>query len=157
MKVLLWLCVVSAALITTNEEVREVEYIDDEGRAGILKGTFIDKEVQVMEFVTETETGRYLETYTYEARLLKHVVVEETTYNRPKFWNEALARANGDNEWFDPEKSVTTLLTYYYEDGELQFWENEKGQKSYPVNRRLRKKGEKYLDKAKDYLAALNS
>jgi hypothetical protein len=137
------------------QEERSVPFIDEDGRAGTIKGQFEDNAVKKLWFVSETETGNYEEYYSFQEGL-SSVVVKETTFNRPKFWNESLARANDDTEWFDPSKSRTTSITHFFSNGKYEFSENENGERSYPVNKRLRKAGEIFLKKADDYLHALS-
>ncbi|MEJ2003530.1 MAG: hypothetical protein P8X57_00860 [Cyclobacteriaceae bacterium] len=138
-----------------DPEERKTDYIDSEGRSGVLSGKFDDQRVLMLSFTSETETGIYKEEFTYNENQIAAVSVKETMFNRPKFWNEALARANNDNEWFDPDKSKRTVRIYYYTAGTFDYWEDESGNRNYPVNKKLRKEGERFMKKANDYLAAL--
>jgi len=147
--------IVSSFIPANRQEQREIAFIDNEGRSGMLSGTFAGEKVEILRFLSETETGSYEEVYSFAQNELNTVKVEEVVFNRPKFWTEALARANDDDEWYDPSKSKTVQLTYHFSEGAVKYWEDSEGTRSYPVNRRLRKAGEIYLDKAEDYLLAL--
>ncbi len=150
-------CAVSlmSFIIDSSQEERSVEFIDKDGRAGTIRGLFVNDDVRKLSFISETEIGSYEENYLYDEGLVS-VVVKETTFNRPKFWNESVARANNDDEWFDPSKSTTSTMTHYFSQGKFEYTEDEAGARSYPVNKRLRKAGEIYLTKADEYLQALN-
>ena len=138
-----------------QSEVKSAAFIDSEGRSGTVTGTFSNENIVRLEFISETETGSYQEYYTFLDEELKEVAVVEISFNRPKFWNEKVAKSNGDSEWYDPEKNSQTKRVYYFDKGEYSHWTDSDGSSGYPVNRKLRNEGEAFQDKASEFIKLL--
>jgi hypothetical protein len=73
------------------------------------------------------ESGKSTIEYYFKAGMLIFVIDRGYTYNRPYYWNEELAKENGDYETFDPEKTIITEDRYYFENELLFLWLNNVG------------------------------
>ena len=114
---------------------KNVEYIDEDGNKGMLRGYQGNEGIERITFTTQTEIGETVETYYLVGSQITEVVVKKTEYNRPKFWNEQVAKANGDNEWFDIDKSITTNTVYQFKDGNLASWLDDEGQVKFAITK----------------------
>ena len=119
---------------------RDVEFIDDDGNKGMLTGHRNNEGMERLTFTINTEIGESVETYYMMGNEISEVVVKNTEYNRPKFWNEQVAKANGDNEWFDMRKSVTTNTVYQFKDGNLASWLDNEGQVKFAITKSAARK-----------------
>jgi hypothetical protein len=136
----------SSMISNVSKISNEIRYIDNDGRAGMLSSSIENNGVRKLTFVTQTEIGESTETYFLTNDEITEVIVNETEYNRPKFWNEQVAKSNGDDEWFDPEKSVSTQITYLFKDGDLASWSDQEGNTTFAITKAADKK-EKHLKK----------
>ncbi|MCA6078723.1 hypothetical protein [Fulvivirga sedimenti] len=140
--------------LDSNEEtsdIRTADYIDKEGRSGTVTGAYSSAEIENINFASETEIGSYSESFIYADGMLERVEITEVQFNRPKFWSQSVAKSNGDNEWYDPDKSVTAVTTYYFKGGVLEYWENSDGSEGHPINKQLKKIGPDLMDRAELY------
>ena len=89
---------------------KNIEFIDDDGNKGVLAGYNGSEGIERISFTIQTEIGESVETYFMFGNEITEIVVDRIEYNRPKFWNEQVAKSNGDDQWFDMKKSVSTQV-----------------------------------------------
>ena len=70
------------------------------------------------------ETGRLVADYYFHKGDLMFVFDQDYRYNRPFTWTKEVALANGDKEWYDPDKTSLQEDRYYYKKGKLIRWLN---------------------------------
>ena len=138
-----------------TSDIRKADFIDKEGRGGEVTGVYSSTEIENITFSSETEIGSYSEYFIYTNGELLQVEITEVQFNRPKFWSQAVAKSNGDNEWYDPEKSVSSVTTYYFKSGSLEYWKNADGSEGYPISKQLKKIGPDLLSRAEAYRQVL--
>ena len=81
-----------------------------------------DSDLKLIQIVWLGETGKNMMDYYFDKGQLIFAFEQYIQYNRPIFWNEEVARENGDNEVFDPEKSTVEENRYYFHNQKLFLW-----------------------------------
>lgn len=86
-----------------------------------------DGDLQLIEVVWFGETGRKQIEYYFKDGELLFAFGQTFAYNRPIYWDEETAKEDGDNEVFDPEKTIVKEDRYYFNNEKLFLWlDNDK-------------------------------
>ena len=99
-----------------------VEVWDESSEGGEAIGYFHQARVQMIEVVLFGETRKYSSEYYFKNDSLYFVFTQDFIYNRPFYWDEKYAIESGDNEAYDPEKTITKENRYYFHNDRLFKW-----------------------------------
>lgn len=104
-------------------------HIWDESTEGGQATAYYDHGVlQLIEVVWLGETGKHQMEYYFKDEQLIFAFDQDFAYNRPIYWDEETATANGDNEVFDPKKTTVQEDRYYFNNEKLFLWLDHDGQ-----------------------------
>lgn len=111
--------------IRTNLDSYHTKMIDiwDESTEGGKATAYYDnEEIKLIEVIWYGETGKYsIEYYFYNEKLI-FAFDQDFRYNRSIWWSEEDAKELGDNEIFDPKKTIITEGRYYFKNDQLFLW-----------------------------------
>lgn len=99
-----------------------IQIWDESTEGGEAIGFYDKEEVKLVEVVLLGETGKHKIEYYFHNGKLIFVFNQKFVYNRPIYWDEQTAKANGDDEFFDPNKTTVTEDRYYFNDEKLFLW-----------------------------------
>jgi hypothetical protein len=83
-----------------------------------------NEDLKLIEVIRFGETGENQIEYYFNNGELIFSFEQNFKYNRPIYWDEEIAKENGDNEAFDPEKTTVKEDRYYFNNEKLFLWLN---------------------------------
>jgi hypothetical protein len=101
-----------------------VEIWDESTEGGQATAYYDNGNLKLIEVVWLSETGKNQIEYYFNDGKLIFAFDQDLDYNRPIYWNEEIAKENGDNEVFDPEKTTVKEDRYYFNNEQLFLWLN---------------------------------
>ena len=144
------------AIIDSQAEVyKEITYIDNMGTKGTLTSFKGGEDIFKFTFLAQTEIGESMESFYVQQDRITEVIEDKTEYNRPKFWNEQVAKSNGDDQWFDPEKSTHSRVVYTFKDGRLASWKESEGETMFAITKAASKKEKELKKRYAEFVKAL--
>lgn len=94
----------------------ELPILNQTAKTGSVTFYHKPKGLQKMKEELLGETGKVVNKYYFDHEKLVYVIHEEHLYNRPIYWDETMAKAHGETEVFDEEKSAILTTTYYFDE-----------------------------------------
>lgn len=99
-----------------------IEIWGESAEGGLATGYYYKGDVKLIEVIWLGETGKKQIEYYFNKGKLIFAFEQYFEYNRPIFWNEKIAKSNGDNEVFHPDKTTVIEDRYYFNNEVLFLW-----------------------------------
>ena len=111
-------------LKTFSKQTREDEGESTDG--GTITAYYKGKQLKVITAEYLGETGKRSKEYFFDEGCLIFVLDKEFDYNRPYYWDKKMAKENDDTEWYDYKKTKIKINRFYFSDGRMLEWVNDK-------------------------------
>ena len=99
-----------------------IEITDESTEGGQATGYYDKSDLKMIEATWFGETGKRITEYYFDNGKIFFAFDRMFTYNRPMYWDEETARANGDKEAYDPKKTKVNEDRYYFNQDKLFLW-----------------------------------
>ena len=111
----------------SSYDTTTIEITDESTEGGQAIGYYDKSDLKMIEATWFGETGKRITEYYFDKGKIFFAFDRMYTYNRPMYWDEETARANGDKEAYDPKKTKVNEDRYYFNQDKLFLWlDNEK-------------------------------
>lgn len=99
-----------------------IEIWNESTEGGQATAYYDSGNLKLIEVVWLGETGKNQIEYYFNDGKLIFAFHQSFEYNRPFYWDEKRAKENGDNEFFDPQKTIVKEDRYYFNNEKLFLW-----------------------------------
>jgi hypothetical protein len=160
--------------VSKNKELAKIRSRFDEIQTNLQNKNYYvknlsekDTDESIMAYLKEGKTemiqseiggaaGRLRYEYFYDKNNQLVMVIQQFyKYNRPMYYDEATAIANGDDEYFDPEKTKILENRFYYNNQKLIQWTNPQHEVVSLKNVDFQSKGKNFMGRSLNLVARL--
>jgi hypothetical protein len=115
-----------AKVVEIDTTLKKYTYLSFEGTPDPERSkirTYYEKDNPIL-IISEYfgDSGRVINRYYFNENEMIFVYREDYIYNRPIYYNEEMAKAAGDNEWYDDSKSIRLTNRFFFFDSKLDKW-----------------------------------